>query len=72
MSLFSRFSVIILLVLLFPVVVIGAEPQPARATWGIDYQHTGQSPYVGPHEDAYVLWYKDWGGLGNITMDSMG
>ena len=46
--------------------------QTACATRGIDYQNTGQSPYVGPHEGVRLLWYKPWTGHGRITMDSQG
>ena len=44
---------VLLMLLLLPTFLTAGEP--ARATWGIDYQQTGQSPYVGPHEGIKLL-----------------
>ncbi|MBD3372422.1 MAG: hypothetical protein GF403_06860, partial [Candidatus Coatesbacteria bacterium] len=64
----------LILVILLSLLVLCSlvSAQTACATWGIDYQHTGQSPYVGPHEGVRLLWYKPWTGYGKITMDSDG
>ncbi len=61
-----------LILLLLLVLCSLVSAQTACATWSIDYQHTGQSPYVGPHEGVRLLWYKPWTGHGRITMDSQG
>ncbi|MBD3400944.1 MAG: T9SS type A sorting domain-containing protein [Candidatus Coatesbacteria bacterium] len=62
-------KLILVLLLVFSSLV---SAQTASATRGIDYQNTGQSPYVGPHEGVRLLWYKPWTGYGRITMDSQG